>query len=541
MESNKLISLNKLIRFILPASLIFLFTGVFWVLIAENDLIGYIISGLACIGLIYLCIYKLNEIKIFIKDVDWKKAGLKSYYIIIVTAVIILINVIANKRFVRKDFTSNKQYTLSGHSIDLLKRLEETEKSIKIIFFRSPGASLEPVEDLLKEYKSRCSVISIEFVNPDEEPGRTRQYAIQSIRSPYDQNQGVYATVVILSSGKKQTVEAVKLDFRPTGGQHEPQLDINKNLERELSTALLQMIKSEKKIYFVRGHGEVDLGSDQDDGWRVTKNIIDDENYIIDKLYLSSLEKIPDDCSVLVIGAPKKDYLKREYEILNNYLNKGGHILVLLEPLYRININKFLNKWGVKTSDKFIIDTTRYIFPQPTIPQIIEYKSHKITRKLENIMTFFPLVAPVEIIDKVPEGISVQGIAETSSDSWIEADTKSHEVGYDKGVDKKGPINIFAVITKSIDENNEARMAVIGDSDFANSKYVRSAGNMDLLLNTLNWLAGKEEMMGIRSKPVDRREMQLTLVSVKFVYYFCIFILPILVIIAGVVVWLKRR
>ena len=82
---------------------------------------------------------------------------------------------------------------------------------------------------------------------------------------------------------------------------------------------------------------------------------------------------------------------------------------------------------------------------------------------------------------------------------------------------------------------------MIGDSDFANNKYIAEYGNSDLLLNTLNWLAGKEEMIGIRSKPVDRREIQLTPVKLKFILYSCVIILPLLIIIAGVVVWLKRR
>ena len=62
-----------------------------------------------------------------------------------------------------------------------------------------------------------------------------------------------------------------------------------------------------------------------------------------------------------------------------------------------------------------------------------------------------------------------------------------------------------------------------------------------MLLNTINWLAGKEELIGIRSKKPEVREIQLTKEKLKFILYTCVFILPLLIIIAGVVVWLRRR
>ena len=99
----------------------------------------------------------------------------------------------------------------------------------------------------------------------------------------------------------------------------------------------------------------------------------------------------------------------------------------------------------------------------------------------------------------------------------------------------------MVVVTKEVKENVQTRMVVIGDSDFACNIYLQTAGNSDLLLNSLNWLAGKEEMTGIRSKPISRREIKLTKVKMNFIFYFFIIILPLLTILTGVAVWLRRR
>lgn len=540
MKSKEWYSLNKLISVSLYSCFIFLSVGIFWILIAEKNLIGIILT---CIGILsggFYIIYKLKEILNYIKKINWQKLGLKFYYVLIVIAVLFLINIIANKRSWRKDFTAGRRYTLSEHTLSLLKELEKKKKDIKMIFFRSEMPLTASVDDLLKEYKARCSVISLEFINPDKEPHRAKQYNIRSIVvNPYQQ-QRLYSTLIILSAGLKENIDAIKMDFRNVGGRPQPYPKIRENLEKDISSSLLRLTKSKKKIYFIYGHGEVDLADEDKSGWLEAKKVISEENYTIDKVYLAALGKVPNDCNVLVLGAPQKDYTDKEYEIINNYLNKGGQLLVLLEPFVKININKFLNKWGIKTSNKFVIDTGSSYWFQPIIPLITEYNFHKITEGLK-YATFFPTLAPVEIMDDKPEGVNIQEIAKTTSDSWIEWDLNSKKIKYNAGIDKKGPITAIASVTKKINDEKEARIVVVGDSDFASNSSIKSYGNMDLLLNILNWLAGKEELIGIRSKPVENREIQLTAVKLKFIFYSCIIIFPLLIIVAGVIVWLKRR
>lgn len=539
MEKKNLISFEKLIIILLCSSLILLSVGLFWILIAEKNLIGLIIMGVGAISGGFLIFYKFQLIMNYFKNIDWKSVGVKFYYIIIVIAIIAVINIIGNKRFFRKDFTAGSRYTLSDHTKNLLKELDKKKKDIKMIFFRTQAPMIASVDDLLKEYKARSSVISLEFVDPDKDPIRAKQYNIRSISVPYQQYR-LYGTVVILSSGLKENIDVIKIDYKQVQGRFQPSLNVKENVEKDISSALLQLSKEKKKIYFIYGHGEVDLDDEEKTGWAGTKKIISDENYLVDKVYLASLGKVPNDCDVLICGAPKKSYTEKEYEILNNYLNAGGKLLVLLEPFEKININNFLNKWGLKTSEKFILDPASSYWFQPIIPMIKEYNFHKITERLK-YATFFPTVAPVEQTEKRAEGINIQPIAKTTAESWIESDLNSKKVKFNEGSDRKGPINIMCAVTKKIDEKNEARMVVIGDSDFAGNNSIQSYGNMDLLLNTINWLAGKEELIGIRSKPIERREIQLSATKLKFVLYSCVIILPALSIIAGVIVWLRRR
>ncbi len=538
---NKKFEVNMILSSLI-IGLVSLFVGLFWILIAESALVGLILVAVGAVSLGLLVYLKFQEVVSFFKEVDWKSLSLKSIYIVSIIVVIILVNVVANKRFYRADLTSEKRYTLSDHTIKLLKQIDKSKRKIKIIFFRTEAPMLEVVDDLLKEYKARSSEISIKFVDPDRDPIMAKKYNIRSIGLPYGGGR-LYGTVILLSEGMKESVDVVKVKWQQARGrQAQPTLALSDNIEKDISSAILRISKSKKKIYFVEGHGEVKLDDESKTGWNKTKQVIADENYIIDKIYLASAGKIPSDCNILVMAAPERNLLPQEIELLNSYLESGGHMLVLLEPLNIININSFLNKWGVKFENKLVVDPKNNYWFQPLIPLIVEYNFHPITKDLK-YATFFPTLGVVSKLQKNDENAQVTVLAKTSPESWAESDISGSKIKFNKGIDTKGPIDVMVAVSKMIDarKKKEMRMVVIGDADFAANNSISSYGNADLLLNTLNWLAGKEELLGIRSKAPENRIIQITGTKLRFIFYSCVVILPLLVIIIGVIVWLKRR
>ena len=87
----------------------------------------------------------------------------------------------------------------------------------------------------------------------------------------------------------------------------------------------------------------------------------------------------------------------------------------------------------------------------------------------------------------------------------------------------------------------EARMIVVGDSDFASNGALGIQGNRDLFLNMANWLAQQENLIAIRpTDPADRR-VQLTEDQSSRIWYFVIYILPLLFVGIGIRVWWVRR
>ena len=89
----------------------------------------------------------------------------------------------------------------------------------------------------------------------------------------------------------------------------------------------------------------------------------------------------------------------------------------------------------------------------------------------------------------------------------------------------------------------EGRFVAVGSSEWAgNSMFrVRNVGNMDLLLNMMNWLSSDEDLISIRPKDPEDRRITLTRKQMMTVRTASIFGLPLLVIGWGLMVWRKRR
>jgi ABC-type uncharacterized transport system involved in gliding motility auxiliary subunit len=110
------------------------------------------------------------------------------------------------------------------------------------------------------------------------------------------------------------------------------------------------------------------------------------------------------------------------------------------------------------------------------------------------------------------------------------------------------PYTIAAVVLAAAPLNEEptanskeATIIVFGDSDFAINRNFSSAGNSDLFVNAVNWLAGDVNLISIRPKRTVFREFFVTDREFQFIRISSWFLLPIIMVIAAVTVWWRRR
>ncbi|MFA6296687.1 MAG: Gldg family protein [Patescibacteria group bacterium] len=442
--------------------------------------------------------------------------------ILALLGILILVNYIVRKESgtLRYDMTKNKQFTLSDQTKKVLQNVNDDVNIT--IFYQTDNPSRAQLQNLLSEYQAKNSRIKFEFVDPDKNPTKAREFGITR-----------YGTIIFKKGDKTE---------QTTGFS-----------ESDITSSILKLSKDGKKVvYFMIGHKEKDLSLTSEKGYSSIKNTLEKENFEIKNLNLTTVSKVPDDASVVILAGPQKALLDKEKESLKKYLDeKDGKLFALIDPRKEIKedvkVNDLLNNYGINLTDGLVIDPTKAFFGDVAAPVVEKWESHQITEGLS--AAFFPGVQMVSKGDKTPENILVNDLGKSSNDSWLENNLDTEKVKYDAGSDKKGPISIGTAAhqTKKVKEGDQEvakeglRIVVIGDSDFAVNGYETFLGNQDLFVNSLHWLASEEELISIRPKEEEQRTVALTGSQGRIIFYLTVVIMPLTAIGVGIYVWSRRR
>src|SRR5215475_128609 len=460
-----------------------------------------------------------------------------SLFTVIVLAVVFILYNLAVQHNRRFDVTQAKRFTLAEQSIKLLRGLPYP---IKVIgFYSLAERDCEMFTDLLKQYTQNTDKLSYEVIDPDRQPAIAKQYDITA-----------YNTVVVEGNGKKEKISRVD--------------------EAALTNAILKVTRNTKKVvYFVTGHGEPALTDSDRTGYSVAKQALEEQNYTVQELVLARQPQVPDDAAVVIVAGPRRDLLESETEALSTFLGRGGHLLVMLDPEAVPDLVAFVKRYGIEVGNDVVIETNplgRLIGGDYLMPVVMTYEPHAITKELGNVMTIFPVVRSVQVAKELPPGITAQGLAMTSTESWAETDLKAmHEghVAFDPDSDRRGPISIAVVATinaakpgtsASTSESSEqsepeksatpraARLVVFGDSEFANNSLFPVQGNGNLFLNTVSWLAEEEDLIAIRPrKGGGSGPVMLTAAQAPLIFWLPVVLLPLGVLGSGAVVFARRK
>jgi ABC-type uncharacterized transport system involved in gliding motility auxiliary subunit len=265
----------------------------------------------------------------------------------------------------------------------------------------------------------------------------------------------------------------------------------------------------------------------------------------------------------VVIAGPRTDLFQNEVDMLQRFLTKGGHVLVLVDPPDEKAqptpvLDAFLKDWDFQADKDIVVDASgmgQLIGTDASVPVVASYPSHPITDRF-NVITAFPLARSITPILPASNGRAAVPIIQTSARSWAETDMEQLksgrvEMNADKG-DKAGPVTIGAVTatnatdapkdaTKPDQRPPESRFVTIGDSDFAANYAVRIQGNQDLFLNMINWLAQQENLIAIRPKPPSDSRLTITQRQATATLWMSLLVIPALVFGTGVYTWWRKR
>lgn len=493
-------------------------------------------NGLALAGLACTLLYILSQWREVARSFSGRQARfgtLAAASVLVVLAILFAINYLADRHNKRWDFTAAKQFSLSEQTKKVLQGLQ---KPVHIRVF-DQSADFPRFRDRLDEYQYVSKEVSVEYIDIDQHPPLANQYNVQTP-----------GTVVIEYDGRTERVTS--------------------DGEQELTNGLIKVVQGKQhKVYFVQGHGEHTTDGTDRRGYSTIAQSLGSDNFAIASLVLPQQKDVPADASVLIVAGPKTDFFPAEIDMLKAYLAKGGKILFMLDPPDRAdapevtNVAALLKDWGIEIGTNVVVDISgmgQLLGTDASVPVAAKYEAHPITDRFE-LITAFPLARSVTAITAGVNGRFAQDLVKTSTSSWAETDIKQLTTtgrvsrDLDKG-DKAGPISLAAAVSAPVGgatppdpakkddaPKPESRIAVFGDSDFVSNGYLGIPGNRDLFLNTVNWLAQQENLISIRPRDPEDRRITLTADQQRRIMWVTIFIIPGLILLAGVQTWWRRR
>lgn len=434
-----------------------------------------------------------------------------------VLVIVGLINFIVSGYNWRFDLTENQLFTLAPQSQELIQKLEQP---LKVWVFDS-DLDLETIT-LLQNYSNYSNNFQFEVVDPEIEIGLAEQFGVQSPRG---------FTEVYLESQEQQKLVTI-IDKRQ--GQ---------NLsETQLTNAIASLNREDTSyIYFLQGHGEPELAQ-VEGGFTQAITALQDRGYIVAPLNLATSQNIPDHADLIAIAKPLRNLFPQEITALQNYLDDGGNLLLMLLPNNNAGLTAILDRYGIKLDNRLIIDFSN----QATVVQfgygvsiITNYGDHPITQNFGSGLAIFPESRPLEIITK--ENIEAIPFVISSENTWAESNLAEAEITFNEQEDLPGPLNIAIALTRKLEEAN-SRMVVFGNGTFATNGWFQQQLNGDIFLNSIDWLTGGEEqILSISPREQTNRRINLSPLQAGIISWLAIRIMPLLsFVIAGIIWWRKR-
>lgn len=452
--------------------------------------------------------------------------------VVLALAIFLVVLMISRQNNHKWDLTRNQRFSLSQQSLDVVRDLKEPVEALAFLA-ETDDAGRQAASELLGNYKSAApEKFSFQLVDPRKSPLLARKH---EVRMP--------GQVILVSGAQTQRSTAVA--------------------EEELTNALLRLSDlTEKKVYFLSGHGERAIQGNDPNCLARFQGGLAAEGFTGASLNLLETKQVPSDASILVLAGPTRQMLPAEQQILKAWLDQGGRLLLTLELETGGHLDWLLKEYGIQSPAEAILDEQAQMFgTEPVYAVALAYAAdHPITRNF-GLNTLFRLARPVEPVSEgQPEGASILPLAHTGPYAFsIPADDL---VGKDRveirsdRVIRKGsiPLAVAGTFPKGAapaanpasetapePSRPEARIVVVGDTDFVSNELFEVLGNKDLAMNMLNWLTESEDRITIRPKDEASQPLMLSQTQTSQIKVLLILAIPLAVLLTGFLMAFRRR
>jgi ABC-2 type transport system permease protein len=471
--------------------------------------------------------------------------------VVLVIFLAAIVNYLGLEHYKRWDFSRDQKYTLS----DKTKRfLDSIKEKVRITVFFAPNTPITAdVQNLLTEYQYAAKKkIDVEYIDPERNLSRAKEI-LDKYKVVSDES-----LLIVDYQGRNKTVKASEMAEVDQSGMafgEGPRVAAFKG-EQALTSAIMDLVEGKKNtLGYVLGHKEPPIAGQSP--ITVLKTFIENENIKFQELNLFDVGEIPSDLKTIMIAGPQYDFSEREMKLLRDFWEKQGRILLLLDPAAKTpRLNALLNELGVKVNDDRLMVFIRTGIQEVALTRDVQAHflgESSITKRLAGARAlFFGGTSSLTLQpDRVrAANIRLDPLLQAEKGYFAETDYHTDDqakLQADAAKATDAPLTIGVSIEKGGSGDmrlqvNSARLVVVSNATFIQDKALtQDQQALDFVSGAVNWLASREQLIGIAPKVPKPLTFSLTEDAMRNVRWLILVLMPLVPAVIGTAVWWRRR
>lgn len=483
-----------------------------------------------CAFMLFLTTQSILKRRFTVSTRSLKNGVFSSSMILIATALVIMVNLAADQLpdgVKSLDVTSNKLYSITE---DTQKVLENLDQDVTIYVLSSENGADETIAKMLSRYEAKSSHIKVEYKDPVKYPQFAASYTSDSITK---------GSLIIESNKRSKVVDYTNMYDTSVDYTTYSTTVNGYDGEGQVTSAINYVLSDDMpKIYAITGHDEISLETS-------FTSAVEKANITMDTLNLMNCETIPEDAEAIMLLAPTSDYSTDDVSKVKAYLEAGGKAFVLATYTEQElpNFYSIMSDYGINLMNAIVCDNdTDHYYQNPfyLLPKIEESDE---TADIDGNRLIFMPYAIAMTLDESKEGLTFDKFLSTSEQSVAKSDVNNSTSYTLEDGDIAGPFYLGAKVTK--EENGTESQLVIFTSEnifTENADQYVSGTNLTLFGNALKGIVTSDvEGVAIPMKSYDMSSITVTQTDLIFISLSLVIVIPIGLLIAGIVIWAKRR
>ena len=518
---------------------------------------------------------KAPKTKLLKNELFFKKGGYSIAITAIVVAAIIVLNVLVSAlsdRFVLEfDMTPDKTNSISEENIEYIKSVDQdvsvvicsSEDSystyVGSIGQQSHGVNYDATANeyflqtvkLINRYNDYNSKIKVKFMD-------TQSSEFTAVASKYANANLQYGDIIV--SAEKDGNERYKiLSFDDIYQIEEDQSYAaygmssgsitGNNIETALTSAVAYVLSDiDTTVALLTGHSSADMTDEY-------KTLLETNNYKVETVKNEVITKIDDDVDVIVVPAPTKDFLAEEITVISDFLENGGKkgkgMLVFADANapYLTNFYSYLSEWGFEIEEGIVYETdeNNHMTGDPITLGSYNTGDDKDLSNMQMCITGYNV--PVTLAFAEEGDMTATSIIATPESAVVAPKDATSNWSGAADAEQNAYSTVAETVKKDYDDDDnllQSRVAVFSSAYFLGSDFneTASVSNKELTLSLTERAAGADNSgISFVSKEITNESFyeSVTEGEANMVRAIFMYILPVLIIALGIVIFVKRR